>query len=282
MAGPATIESITVVQRDTDVSFLVDVVTTAFQVDGDDLDHDVEWRIGNSGAWSPATAQPYDRRHDVNPITGIPVASPGKALRFVWLAFFDLGEGTFYDVEIRVTLTNTPDSIQEEAGPFTIITEDQLKVTEVFQQSLNRRAIIDQTELDFLGVGLTTPFRRGSRDFVSAKGVDLIRANVSQILGTRAAVGNMMGELLWRPDFGNKLWVLRHRNNDRTLKGQAVAFVQEALRWEPRVEVTSVEILRDEDPNKLAIRVMYRIIEENVDGNFVVLPEFEEVVTITS
>lgn len=282
MADPV-VETVTAVQRDTAASFLVDVVVTVFDPDADDLTLTVEWAHDAAGPWTAASAQTVDRKHDaVNPLTGIPTASPGKAFNYVWQPFFDLGDGSFVDVHVRATVDDGGAQDSLAIGPLTISASEPETTTQVLDKALARRAILSRTPFDFLGVGLLYPFRRGSRDFVSGEGVDLVRASVRQILGTRATHGDLVGELPWRPDFGSKLWVLRHRANDPTLADQAEAFAREALLWEPRAEVTEVVVEQEPAaaPNELRVRVKYRVIEEDVTANRVFLPEFEEVVTI--
>ena len=172
---------------------------------------------------------------------------------------------------------------QLTGGPFVVSTVVPETAAETFARNQARRNEASRTPFDFLGKGLVNPFRRGSRDFVNAEGVELIRANVRQILGTRSAIGDdVVGELAWRPDFGSKFWRLKHRNNDGILEGLAIAYAHEALSWEPRVEVSAVVVEPDVNrPNRLSIRVLYQIIDENVAGNRVFLSEqFEEVVSL--
>ena len=214
----------------------------------------------------------------------LPTGPPSLAVSYVWDAFRDLPEGTFNDVHLRVTLSDGGNSAEAITGPLTVTTEAPTQVS-TNARSLERRAQLSRTPKDFLGNGILVPFRRGSRDIVSGRDVELIKSSVAQVLGTRAAVGrDFPGELPWRPDFGSKLWILRHRNNDPTLHAQAMTFVMEAMRWEPRVEVTGVEVeVYPEVPeNQLRVRVRYEIIQENVASNQVLLPEFEEVVTLAS
>jgi len=203
----------------------------------------------------------------------------GLPFNFVWDTIRDLPEGEFEDVFVRVSVSNNP-TTSVIVGPLSIATV-ALTSEDALARNLQRRALADRVDQDFLGCGLLIPFCRGSRDFENACGVELVRSSVRQILGTRAAVGQFPGDLPWRPDFGNKIWILRHRNNDRILREEAVAFVQEALRFEPRVEVTEVVAsVNPEDPNRLDVTVRYRIIKTNTLDNRVFLPEFEEVVTI--
>lgn len=282
---PPIIEAASVVQRDTARSFLTDVGVVVYHPPGGDVQFlSVEWQIGGtSGAWSPATAQPYDRRHDAG-FQMVASMSPGTPINYVWQPFFDLPpEEVFDDVFVRIVVENNP-TATVIVGPVTISTTSPSTAEDNFDKSLARRGQLARTPLDFLGCGLVIPFERGSLDFRNACEVELIKSSVRQILGTRAAVGNFLGDLPWRPDFGSKLWILRHRNNDPTLQGQAVAFVMEAMQWEPRIRVTSVELLRgiptDEELRKLRVLVRYRIIEENVDENRVLLPEFTEEVAL--
>jgi len=215
-------------------------------------------------------------------LEGTATTAPGTLFNYVWQPFFDLPEGTFTDVFIRISVSNNP-TTTVTVGPFTIVTTTPTQA-DALAAAQRRRNIQSRTPFDFLGCGLVIPLRRGSRDLVNGCDVELIKSSVAQILGTRAAVGrSLLGDLPWRPDFGSKIWVLRHRRNDPTLEGEAQSFVLEALSWEPRVEVTQVTVEREPlaNPNELRIRVKYEIISENVDDNRVVLPEFEEVVTIS-
>lgn len=286
LIGYPTIDAFSAEQRDTRATFLVDLSLTvsfvAVPPQTDVLNRTVEWRRGTTAAWNAATAQSYDYRHTaVDPLPGFP--ANGLTFGFVWNAFFDLPEGQFDDVYLRLTVTNNP-SDEAIIGPLTVVTKLPLTDEEAQAQSFARRAGLDQLLQErnaFLGCGLIIPFRRASRDFANACDVELIRSTVRQILGTRAAVRSLPGDLKWRPDFGSKLWVLRHRNNDYLLREEATTYVQEALEWEPRVRVTEVIPTVDaENPNRLKIRVRYKIIDENVPENRVILPEFEEVITI--
>lgn len=130
----------------------------------------------------------------------------------------------------------------------------------------------------FLGFGLTHPFQRDLRsDFAAAGDAQLIRSAVGQILGTVGSSDYTQGEMPWRTDFGSLLHVLRHQRNDRVLQELARVYVVDALkRWEPRVVVASVQVMREqhEGENVLAIRTRYHIISANTAGNNVL---FEDV-----
>ena len=134
----------------------------------------------------------------------------------------------------------------------------------------------------FLGFGLVRPFQRDLRsDFAAAGGEQLIRSAVGQILGTVGASDYTQGEVPWRTTFGSLLHVLRHQRNDHVLQELARVYVIDALkRWEPRVVVTSVQIMREqlEGENVLAIRVRYDIVSTNTPGNNVILPGIDQTV----
>jgi uncharacterized protein len=136
----------------------------------------------------------------------------------------------------------------------------------------------------FLGFGLTRPFQRDLRsDFAAAGGEQLIRSAVGQILGTVGSSDYTQGEMPWRTDFGSLLHVLRHQRNDHVLQELARVYVVDALtRWEPRVVVTSVQVMREqrEGENVLAIRIRYDVISTNTPGNNVILSGIDQTVRV--
>jgi len=135
---------------------------------------------------------------------------------------------------------------------------------------------------EFLGFGLLRPFRRDRKaDFAAAGGEALVRSAVGQILGTMASSDFTQGELPWRTEFGSLLHLLRHQKNDAVLQELARVHVADALkRWEPRVQLTSVQVTRERDrgENVLSIRLRYSIIDRNVPGNNVVVAGVEQTV----
>jgi phage baseplate assembly protein W len=283
--NPLHVESVELTQRDTNRTWLADVVATVWHDAEPTLSYVLEYSIdGNAGPWATARAQPYDRRHQVGvgpfSLTSVPDSAPGTGYRYVWDLYQDLiaeDEGEF-EVHFRLTIGGLSPVV---FGPYAVSTETEVPITPL-QRQLRKRAAFARVSRDFLGNGLVAPFARGSRDFQSASNEELVRACIHEILATRAAVADYPGELPWRPDFGSKLWFLKHRKRDESLEDQAGAYVREAFRWEPRARVTTVEI--DEfdlaAPNELIVRVRYQIITQNVLENRVVLPEFEEVVSV--
>lgn len=139
-----------------------------------------------------------------------------------------------------------------------------------------------------LGCGITRPLRRdGNGDFVHECAEDLIRASVGQILGTVAQSSTTAGEIPWRPEFGSKLHLLRHQNNDDVLEDVARAFVVQALdRWEPRVRVRAVTIERTgvpaaNDLNVLRLKVRYDLAAQ-ASGSSIVLKGITQSVAVPS
>jgi phage baseplate assembly protein W len=136
--------------------------------------------------------------------------------------------------------------------------------------------------LDFLGRGLRFPFRFTERSggaqisaTTSAEHAH-IQESIVQILGTRP------GERFMRPEFGSRLKDLVFEPNDNVLKGLVRAYVLEAIeRWEKRVILTRVTF--DDSPvnldrNLLLVRIHYRVIASQVEGNLV-YPFYREIET---
>lgn len=282
----------TAVQRDTDRTFLVDVGFALYDPAGanQSIALSLEWSVGTQAspaAWAAATANPYDRLHTAgNPpsLVTVPLAAPAKAFNFVWNAYQDLPRGNFAYVWLRITVVDVAAlESQLVVGPFAVTT-DVAGSPDPLTAQLTKLAALSRASTDFLGNGLDLPFRRGPRDFVSVSGVDLVRARVRQILGTRAAFGDLFGDLPWRPDFGQKLWTFRHRGNTRTLRARASAFIREALSWERSVRVVGVEIEREPlaDPELLMVHVTYEVLLDDFAGTDVETPRFTDTARIAA
>jgi phage baseplate assembly protein W len=141
--------------------------------------------------------------------------------------------------------------------------------------------------LNFLGKGVTTPFRRGSSDFASASGVGHIQSMIGQVLGTRASTEYTVGELPWRPEFGSWLHLLRHKNNTDVLADLGRVYVAQALaRWVPQVQLLETAVTRELGPptgdfeTVLLLRLRYDIIGINRPGNSVLVPDVTQVLTV--
>ena len=123
--------------------------------------------------------------------------------------------------------------------------------------------------LAFLGRGIRFPFRFSERTGGTEESSDLdrIRESIFQILETRP------GERLMRPEFGSRVKDLVFEQNDAVLKGLLRFHITDAIRrWEKRVTVTNVSF--DDSPdttdaNRLLVRIAYRVIQSQVEGNMV-------------
>lgn len=113
----------------------------------------------------------------------------------------------------------------------------------------------------FLGQGLLRPFRRDQKaDFAAGAGIELVKAAVEQILGTKADSVRAPGELPWRTDFGSRLHLLRHQNNTDALRDQARLMSQEALqKWEPRVVPGIVDLIQN--GREARLRVTFSVVD---------------------
>jgi len=122
-------------------------------------------------------------------------------------------------------------------------------------------------DMDFLGKGLGFPARVDSESGKCelSSGEDLIEESILMILGTAK------GERVMRPDFGCGIRELIFAPNNTVTATLVDVYIKEALlKWEPRIEVTSVAVTpdRDED-NRLNIDIGYRIKTTNTKKNLV-------------
>lgn len=122
-------------------------------------------------------------------------------------------------------------------------------------------------DMDFLGKGLGFPAKVDSESgkFALSSGEDLIEESILMILGTAK------GERVMRPDFGCGIRELIFAPNNTVTATLMDVYIKEALlKWEPRIEVTSIIVTpdRDED-NRLNIDISYRIKTTNTKKNLV-------------
>ena len=100
-------------------------------------------------------------------------------------------------------------------------------------------------------------------------GVQLdIRGGVAMVEG-RASVRQAIflllttrpGERIMRPDYGCELYRVAFMNNDDTTAGLAIHWVRVALlRWEPRIEILSLDAIRNpESAELLDVTLDYRV-----------------------
>ena len=74
-----------------------------------------------------------------------------------------------------------------------------------------------------------------------------------------------------RPEFGSSIHDYVFAPNNATTAGFLAYEVQEALtRWEPRIDVTGVDVRPDpDDPTRILIGVEYQVIATNDEVNMV-------------
>ena len=125
----------------------------------------------------------------------------------------------------------------------------------------------------FLGRGL----RFGFRDDGSA-GVGLSSGRVAEVSGEDSVrqsiwliLSTAPGERVGRPTFGCGIHDLVFGSQGAETTGSIIRAVQEALdRWEPRIDVDSVDARADEDePNGILIEIQYVIRATNSRYNLV-------------
>ena len=111
------------------------------------------------------------------------------------------------------------------------------------------------TAIRFLGAGI--PFPAGpvlttAGALSTVDGDEAVRQALMLLLSTSP------GERLMRPQYGCHLRRLAFAPNDDTTAGLAVHYVRQAIeRWEPRVEIVSLDATVDDE--RLVIRLRYQV-----------------------
>ena len=126
---------------------------------------------------------------------------------------------------------------------------------------------------DFLGIGWKFPVRINSKGGLSfSRGDQDIEESIWIILGTSK------GERIMMPGFGCGIHDLVFAPLNPTTIGDIEYHVRGALmKWEPRIDVLNVRVDQEkEEPNKLLIRVDYRVRSNNAYYNIVYPFYFKE------
>jgi phage baseplate assembly protein W len=107
---------------------------------------------------------------------------------------------------------------------------------------------------DFIGAGWAFPAGVDTRG-----GVALVRGDTELVQAMRLILSTYPGERPMRPLFGSRLRDFVFRAPDDTTTAELVQEVRTALlRWEPRVDVRSVDVKPDPDePTLLFIDISY-------------------------
>ena len=107
---------------------------------------------------------------------------------------------------------------------------------------------------DLTGRGLSFPLRLGLSGFAESSGVDKVEQSIRIILGT------LPGQRVMRPDFGCRLQTLAFAPNTPATANLARFYVSESLaRWEPRIDLLTVEATNDVARGLLLIEIGYRL-----------------------
>lgn len=121
------------------------------------------------------------------------------------------------------------------------------------------------TNPDLIGSGWSFPGQitpGGSVRLVT--GAEEIDAALRMILATKP------GERLMRPDFGCAMWEQVFAPVDANTLGLIEQSVRAAIiRWEPRVEATSVQALAAGEGSRVDIEIAYRVVATNDYRNLV-------------
>ena len=109
---------------------------------------------------------------------------------------------------------------------------------------------------DIIGTGWVFPPRLDHRGRIAVVGS---AAEIEQAI--RIILDTVPGQRVMRPEFGCRLQEIVFAPNNSQTAGLAERYVREALgRWEPRIELESIEATSDEeDGARLLISVLYRI-----------------------
>lgn len=119
---------------------------------------------------------------------------------------------------------------------------------------------------DYIGAGWAFPLRTNSRG-----GIALVRREQELEEAIRLILATYPGERPMRPEFGSRVrdWVFRGSDNE-SIAGLSLEVRTSILRWEPRVDVKGVRVLRDgSDGSKLLIDIEYQALDTNDRRNLV-------------
>jgi phage baseplate assembly protein W len=117
---------------------------------------------------------------------------------------------------------------------------------------------------DRLGTGVAFPFvpdpATGSLDWSS--GAALVQQSIRLILQTEPS------ERVMRPTFGAGLRRYLMDPNTPSTRAQIALDVQAALQtWEPRITVTSVQVVPGDDPAEALVTVSYVLVRDQAPGS---------------
>ena len=109
---------------------------------------------------------------------------------------------------------------------------------------------------EFLGQGLAYPLQTNQRGEIA-----LARGNADIKQAIRIILETSPGERVMRPEFGCRAKELLFAPRDATTQGLMAYHVRRALRrWEPRIEVLTIDVSIDPDRDGvLLVKITYKI-----------------------
>jgi phage baseplate assembly protein W len=121
---------------------------------------------------------------------------------------------------------------------------------------------------EFIGRGLTFPLQVDSQGRLAlTNGENEIFQSIRVILETSP------GERVMRPTFGCRVWELIFEPRDASTEALLKEYVREALAmWEPRIEVTGVDILEEGAPQEVVMVNIRYLIKNTHDERSIVYP----------
>lgn len=127
---------------------------------------------------------------------------------------------------------------------------------------------MNQNEFDnkWIGKGMQMPqpFNSTTGDIDTNTGTDRLHQSIYYILST------IPGERFFMPEFGSKLYLVLFEPNDYITSDLIQTYVKEALdRWEPRIEVISVDPQNIGEDNVIPVMITFRIKATNMIDNYV-------------
>jgi hypothetical protein len=116
---------------------------------------------------------------------------------------------------------------------------------------------------DFIGKGITLPLQLEGGKTPLKSGFDLIRASIVMVLSWPYATRFFIKQ------FGSRLEELLEEPNDDVLFSLVETFVIDSLKeWEPRVELTGLEITRN-DLGGIKLLITYRVLSIQQEDTFI-------------
>ena len=127
---------------------------------------------------------------------------------------------------------------------------------------------MNQNEFDNKWIGngmqMPQPFSSTTGDININTGTDRLHQSIYYILST------IPGERFFVPEFGSKLYLVLFEPNDYITSDLIKTYVKEALdRWEPRIEVISVDPQNIGEDNVIPVMITFRIKATNMIDNYV-------------